>query len=218
MSWLSKLKNRHWPPLPRVNGRLVYEGALHASPAVKFDDECVVGFGTYFAGIATVYRAAIGRYCSVATGVVIGAQSHSTDLFSTHPDFDIIDRQASPTTIGHDVWIGANAIILAGVTVGVGAIIGAGAVVTRDVRPYEIVAGVPARRIRLRLPASDVEHLLATRWWERNLSGVSWRGLGPGAIADAAAVASLPVLAPSRYEVTKRRVRLLSVTLQPGQE
>ena len=69
-------------------------------------------------------------------------------------------------TIGNDVWIGRNAIIMDGVTVGTGAIVGAAAVVTKDVPPYAIVAGVPARIIRYRFDEGTVKRLLANRWWD----------------------------------------------------
>ena len=71
------------------------------------------------------------------------------------------------TTIGHDVWIGANVSIKAGVTVGNGAVIGMGSVVTKDVPPYAIVAGVPAKVIRYRFDDDTIARLQAARWWER---------------------------------------------------
>ena len=69
-------------------------------------------------------------------------------------------------TVGHDVWIGHGAILLPGVTVGTGAVIGAGAVVTKDVAPYTIVVGVPARPLRLRFPEDVVEKLRRIAWWD----------------------------------------------------
>lgn len=70
-----------------------------------------------------------------------------------------------PVSIGHDVWIGDRALILDGVTIGTGAIVGAGAIVTRDVAPYEVVVGVPARSVGRRLPERYIEPLLQSRWW-----------------------------------------------------
>ena len=69
--------------------------------------------------------------------------------------------------IGNDVWIGHGAVLLAGVKVGDGAVIAAGAVVTKDVEPYAVVGGVPAKTIRYRFPAEQIEKLLTLRWWER---------------------------------------------------
>jgi acetyltransferase-like isoleucine patch superfamily enzyme len=128
----------------------------------------------------------IGRFCSIARGCEIGASEHPTSFLSTHP-FQYSNRHFRRTTgyrqfervtfeepqgakIGHDVWIGAKAIILRGVTVGHGAIVAAGAVVTKDVAPYTIVAGVPAKPVRKRFPDDIIARLLAVKWWERDLA------------------------------------------------
>jgi acetyltransferase-like isoleucine patch superfamily enzyme len=71
-----------------------------------------------------------------------------------------------PITIGHDVWIGRRAMIMSGVTIGNGAVIGAGAVVTRDVAPYSIVGGVPAKLIRFRFEQPTIDALQRIRWWD----------------------------------------------------
>ena len=75
--------------------------------------------------------------------------------------------------IGNDVWIGYEAIILAGVTIGDGAIIGTRAVVTKDVPPYTIVGGIPAKAIRLRFPKKDIEQLLELKWWDWSIEKIS---------------------------------------------
>lgn len=126
---------------------------------------------------------AVGRYCSISSGVVAGDSNHPTDWLSTHPfqygagavftgwtkcaDFDFMrmPRAKRAVTIGNDVWIGANAIILPGVGIGDGAVIGAGAVVSADVPPYAVVAGVPARVLRYRFDEQTIERLLELRWW-----------------------------------------------------
>ena len=117
----------------------------------------------------------IGRYCSIATNVVIGATKHPINWLSTSPfQYDKwLDpytpkqtwNKSDKTCIGNDVWIGANAVILSGVTIGDGAIIGSSAVVTRDVPPYAIVAGVPAKVIKYRFPEDTIEKLLQVKWW-----------------------------------------------------
>ncbi|SHM79925.1 transferase hexapeptide (six repeat-containing protein) [Caldanaerovirga acetigignens] len=75
-------------------------------------------------------------------------------------------RRTHRVVIGHDVWIGHGAILLPGVKVGTGAVVGAGAVVTKDVEPYAIVAGVPARKIKERFPREVVEKIMETQWWD----------------------------------------------------
>jgi acetyltransferase-like isoleucine patch superfamily enzyme len=124
-----------------------------------------------------IYQASIGRFTSIANGVVIGGARHPMEWISMSPAFyagrDSIKAKfsehclASPprTHIGHDVWIGRSAIILAGVTIGNGAVVGAGAVVTKNVSSYAIVAGNPARLIRYRFETDVVQALNAIEWW-----------------------------------------------------
>jgi len=131
----------------------------------------------------------IGRFCSIAPGVVIGDSNHPTDWLSTHsfqwgegswiPSEALrrfntpIDRKGRRTLIGSDVWIGANAIVLPGVTIGDGAIVAAGSVVSRDVPPYAIVGGVPARVIRFRFDERTVQRLMTIRWWRFSLEDLA---------------------------------------------
>lgn len=106
----------------------------------------------------------IGRYCSIANLCTIGAQPHSLTKFSTYP-FE--QEPPAPTTIGNDVWIGANTVILGGLIVGDGAVVGAGSVVTKNVQPYAIVAGNPARVLRFRFGFTRIRELKLSKWWER---------------------------------------------------
>jgi chloramphenicol O-acetyltransferase type B len=119
----------------------------------------------------------IGAYCSIATGVefTVGG-NHRPDWVSTYP-FRVLwglpgawtdghPRPEGDIVVGNDVWIGTCALIFPGVTIGDGAVIGARAVVTRDVRPYSIVAGVPAREIRRRFSDEQIDKLLSLRWWD----------------------------------------------------
>lgn len=121
----------------------------------------------------------IGRYCSVADHVIAGLSSHPMEWVSTSPAFyrgrDSIpkdlaaldyDSSAPQTIIGNDVWIGQNVLIRPGVTIGNGAVIGMGSVVTKDVPPYTVVAGNPARVIRPRFAPELAERLEASCWWD----------------------------------------------------
>jgi acetyltransferase-like isoleucine patch superfamily enzyme len=133
-----------------------------------------VGYRSY--ANETMIRSAttIGRYCSIGRRCTINAAQHPTDWLSSHPLFFSADNAYSrpyreqhlPLTIGNDVWIGDNAVIMGGVTIGDGAVIGAGAVVTKDVEPYQIVGGVPAKHLRYRFEQDIVDELLKLQWWQ----------------------------------------------------
>lgn len=117
----------------------------------------------------------IGSYCSIASGAtLIAGGNHLVEAISTYP-FTMIERwrewdaeplPAQHLRIGNDVWIGANATVVGDVTIGDGAVIGAGAVVVRDIPPYAVAVGVPARPVRSRFSPADVATLLELRWWE----------------------------------------------------
>ena len=123
----------------------------------------------------------IGKFCSIACGAkfLFNSANHTLSSLSTYP-FPLffeewnLDRSNVCTSwdnkgdivIGNDVWIGYEAVILAGVTIGDGAIIGARAVVTKDVEPYTIVGGVPAAPIRKRFSKDTISNLLKIKWWD----------------------------------------------------
>jgi acetyltransferase-like isoleucine patch superfamily enzyme len=115
-----------------------------------------------------------GNYCSIAQGLKIFRANHPVTYFTMHPLFynptmgyvncDMLERL--PLIIGHDVWIGTNVIILPGCyEIGNGAVIGAGSIVTKNVLPYAIIAGNPAKLIKMRFTPDIIEKLEATEWW-----------------------------------------------------
>jgi virginiamycin A acetyltransferase len=120
----------------------------------------------------------IGRFCQIASGVQIitASANHRHDGFSSFPfaifgDGDSAGRPSMPgpgkdTVIGHDVWLGTGALVLPSARIGNGVIVGAGAVVTGDVPPYAIVAGNPARLVRMRFSADVIARLERLKWWD----------------------------------------------------
>lgn len=133
-----------------------------------------------------VDRLVIGSFCSIGSGasfIMAGNQGHRADWASSYPFFYMQQEpafatardafvRAGDTVIGSDVWIGAEAMILPGVSIGHGAVIGSRAVVTRNVAPYAIVVGNPDREIRRRFPPEQVQMLLEMQWWEWPLSAI----------------------------------------------
>lgn len=125
-------------------------------------------------------RLIVGSFCSIGSGaafVMAGNQGHRHDWVSTFP-FHYLEEEpafaeapdaylpAGDTVIGNDVWIGSEAMFMPGVTVGHGAVIGSRALVTRDVEPYTVVGGNPARPIRKRFPDDQIALLLEMAWWD----------------------------------------------------
>lgn len=121
----------------------------------------------------------IGSFCSIGSGAVFvmaGNQGHRFDWASTYPFHYMPDFSEAPdgwvpkgdTVVGNDVWIGTEAMIMPGVTIGDGAVIGARSLVTRDVPPYAIVGGTPAKVLRYRFSDQEIILLLEFRWWEKD--------------------------------------------------
>lgn len=166
-----------------------YEGHNVLYPKAKVEGS-FLGFGTYVASNAEISYAKIGRYSCIGPEVKIIRGQHPISFVSIHPAFYSLEKQAGFTyaqdqkfeeyryvdekylvLIGNDVWIGDSAKIMEGVKIGDGAVVAAGALVTKDVEPYTIVGGVPAKKIKQRFVQSTIEELLKLSWWDK---GEDW--------------------------------------------
>lgn len=166
-----------------INENTTFEGKNRIGKFSRVYD-CYLGMGTYVAASSRLYKMKIGKFCSIGEEVKCITGTHPVgELISTHPCF------YSPSTsfgnrfckndfkeykeaclgylyeVGNDVWIGSRVSILQGVKIGDGAIIAAGAVVTRDIEPYTIVGGVPAKVIKKRFNDEEIENLCKIKWW-----------------------------------------------------
>jgi acetyltransferase-like isoleucine patch superfamily enzyme len=151
-----------------------------------------VGLGTYFAPNSDLSNTVFGRFCSIGSNVRTCLGIHPVGKFaSTHPAFFSLSQEAGfgfakeqmfeehkfvekgkVARMGNDVWIGNNVLIMDGVSIGHGAIVGAGSVVTKDVEPYAIVAGVPAKKIKSRFEQKYIDFLLKFKWWEKDFNWI----------------------------------------------
>lgn len=156
---------------------MIRESVLHTRAEIgrrNTIDTCEIGVGTYTGEFCIIKHCSIGKYCSISWNVSIGGANHDISRLSSAPLHRVCGApqesyasfENEPITIGNDVWIAAGAHILRGVTVGDGAVIAAGAVVTKDVEPYSIVGGIPARKIGDRFDGETKEYLLQTKWWD----------------------------------------------------
>lgn len=168
-----------------VLGECEFEGANGISAHSKFSGK--MGYGSYMSENCDI-QGTIGRFCSIAPNVKCSTGKHplTTPFLSTHPMFfstrcqngatfvdkNYFDEVAEPVTIGNDCWIGTNVFLCDGVKIGDGAVVYAGAVVTKDVPPFAIVAGVPARIIKYRYDEETIKFLLADRWFDKPIEWI----------------------------------------------
>ena len=150
-------------------------GYIH--PDSQIGKYVTIGYGTRINGPITIKShkdapVTIGRYCAIAYNVRIRARNHHTgyanllDRLQNIHGFPSLDSLKGPVNIGNNVWLADNVIILSGVTIGDGAVIGAGSVVVRDIPPYAIAVGNPAKVVKYRFSDSMIEQMLQIKWWE----------------------------------------------------
>lgn len=170
---------------PHIEGNCLFAGnnvVLDGSRLIN----TTMGLYSYVGRNCTIRNTAIGKFCSIGTEVMLGPERHPTRGFiSTYPAFYMKHATGSPSfvknqlfddelkvLIGNDVWIGSRAIILGGVSLGDGCIVGAGSLVTKDVAPYRVIAGIPGKPIRSRYNEEDIELLLDFKWWDKDIDWI----------------------------------------------
>lgn len=171
----------YWAKLfKKIKSKAIYKSSIHSTSKIEAGSEILYSsFDKHsFCGYnCELYHASIGSFCSIANGVVIGGGKHPLNWVGMSPVFyegkDSVKAKFSRfkrekplvTYVGNDVWIGRNAIIKEGVNIGHGSVIGMGSVVTKDVLPYSIVGGNPARLIRMRFDSDTIDNLIKSEWW-----------------------------------------------------
>lgn len=154
---------------------VTFKGKNAVLDGSNFNGQIDVGYATTFGANNYIHGdVTIGKYCQFGPFASVNTFNHPTNHITTYINKNLFNGQMAgyktnqETIIGNDVWIGKNAIILAGITIGNGAIIAAGAVVNQDVPAYHIVGGVPAKVIKKRFSDKIIEELQELKWWDKN--------------------------------------------------
>lgn len=176
--WFKHLFNKNISNLSLVheNCKISKHGVVYMQSRIS---DVTLGDYSYIGRGTIIHNATIGKFCSISDFCVIGLPGHSINTISSSPIFSFIKNgtknswvsknmpeEEIDVKIGNDVWIGYGAMIPTNVKIGDGAVVGAGAVVVKDVPPYAIVGGVPARVIRYRFSQEIVDQLMTLRFWE----------------------------------------------------
>lgn len=152
---------------------VTFDGKNTVSNGCNFSGKIHIGYATtlgsnnFFAGDIN-----IGKYCQIGSDVAIHSTNHPIHYLSTYINANLFNgdlvrlKEMKKITIGNDVWIGHNVIIVGDVTIGNGAILAAGSVVTKDVAPFSIVAGVPAKQIKMRFSNQIIKEIEELKWWD----------------------------------------------------
>ncbi len=148
-----------------VPDRCVFSGKVNLGYATT------LGYNNFFGGAVS-----IGKYCQIGADVAFHAANHPVHHLTTYVGSTLFngelvrEKEESRISIGHDVWVGHNVIVVGNVTIGNGAILAAGCVVTKDVEPYTIVGGVPAKPIKKRFSESVIKEIEELQWWNKSES------------------------------------------------
>lgn len=151
-----------------------------------FVENSIIGDFSYISDNSVILETSIGKFCSIGPNVRTAPGKHPTKtIVSTHPaiysnptyckkNFSKVDHHNPfrKVTIGNDVWIAANVIINDGITIGDGAVIAANSVVTKNILPYSIVGGVPAKHIKFRFETNEINFLVDLKWWDKELEWI----------------------------------------------
>ena len=154
---------------------VIFEGKNAVPDRCNFSGKIQIGYATTLGYNNTLGgNITIGKYCQLGANVAIHATNHPMSYLTTYINQNLFQgdlsqlKQQNVITIGNDVWIGHGVIIVGNISVGNGAILAAGSVVTRDVEPFTIVAGVPAKRIRKRFNETITKEIEELKWWDKN--------------------------------------------------
>ena len=188
---VKKFKNQHKKNKVSFGKNVYIDSNSKFEGMNTISQNCIIknssfGYASYVSNDVELYNTSIGKYSCIGPRVKTIIGTHPTNYVSIHPAFYSTAKQAGfsytdknifiekkyidnekkiSIVIGNDVWIGADVKILEGVTIGDGAIIGAGAVVTKDIEPYSIVVGIPAKVIKYRFDKETIKELLTIKWW-----------------------------------------------------
>lgn len=187
--WKNKKKAVVFAKGSKISSEDYFEGNNYIAGSVL---DSYVGFGSYISDNCYFRKCKIGKFCSIASGVKMLAGQHPIDFVSTSPAFHLKKNVAGKSyvqqdmfniaatcnkdvkyrvIIGNDVWIGQDVLLFPGVSIGDGAVIGAGALVNRDIPPYSVWAGVPARMLKYRFKDEQIQKLQEIKWWDK---GEAW--------------------------------------------
>ena len=154
---------------------VTFEGKNAVPDGCNFSGKIKIGYATTL-GYRNLLGGtiSIGKYCQLGVDVALHATNHPISYMTTYINKNLFDgelkslKQENVIAIGHDVWLGHGVVIVGNVTVGNGAIIAAGSVITKDVEPYAIVAGVPAKEIRKRFSDTIIKEIETLQWWDKS--------------------------------------------------